>query len=89
MPSIGKCAAFIQGYLLMTKKQPSQTSLTHCWLALIRYHTENRNLLYGDFKFGPLFMRLCYELGLESMAFATITDKVNCVTSKFKLKNNN
>uniref|UniRef100_A0A668SXP0 Pentatricopeptide repeat-containing protein 2, mitochondrial n=2 Tax=Oreochromis aureus TaxID=47969 RepID=A0A668SXP0_OREAU len=43
--------------------------------AIYRYHTENRNLLYGDFKFGPLFMRLCYELGLESMAFATITDK--------------
>ncbi|XP_063334272.1 pentatricopeptide repeat-containing protein 2, mitochondrial isoform X2 [Pelmatolapia mariae] len=43
--------------------------------AIYRYHTENHNLLYGDFKFGPLFMRLCYELGLESMAFATITDK--------------
>uniref|UniRef100_A0A087YBS8 Pentatricopeptide repeat-containing protein 2, mitochondrial n=1 Tax=Poecilia formosa TaxID=48698 RepID=A0A087YBS8_POEFO len=40
-----------------------------------RYHAENRNLLYGDFKFGPLFMRLCYELGMEGMAAATLTDK--------------
>lgn len=47
---------------------------------LKRYHTENRNLLYGDFKFGPLFMRLCYELGLEGMAAATITDEVRIVT---------
>ncbi|KAM6902132.1 pentatricopeptide repeat-containing protein 2, mitochondrial [Xenentodon cancila] len=43
--------------------------------AINRYHAENRNLLYGDFKFGPLFMRLCYELGLEDMATATLTDK--------------
>ncbi|XP_061589288.1 pentatricopeptide repeat-containing protein 2, mitochondrial [Cololabis saira] len=43
--------------------------------AINRYHAENRNLLYGDFKFGPLFMRLCYELGLEHMATATLTDK--------------
>uniref|UniRef100_A0A3Q2Q6X1 Pentatricopeptide repeat domain 2 n=1 Tax=Fundulus heteroclitus TaxID=8078 RepID=A0A3Q2Q6X1_FUNHE len=43
--------------------------------AISRYHAENRNLLYGDFKFGPLFMRLCYELGMEAMAAATLTDK--------------
>ncbi|XP_067340422.1 pentatricopeptide repeat-containing protein 2, mitochondrial isoform X2 [Channa argus] len=43
--------------------------------AIYRYHAENRNLAYGEFKFGPLFMRLCYELGLEEMAAATITDK--------------
>ncbi|XP_072227478.1 pentatricopeptide repeat-containing protein 2, mitochondrial [Leuresthes tenuis] len=43
--------------------------------AIYRYHTENRNLLYGDFKFGPLFMRLCYELSLEEMASATVTDE--------------
>ncbi|XP_071379441.1 pentatricopeptide repeat-containing protein 2, mitochondrial [Centroberyx affinis] len=43
--------------------------------AIYRYHAENRNLTYGEFKFGPLFMRLCYELGLEDMAAATITDK--------------
>lgn len=43
--------------------------------AIYRYHSENRNLMHGDFKFGPLFMRLCYELGLESMAAATLTDE--------------
>ncbi|XP_040915080.1 pentatricopeptide repeat-containing protein 2, mitochondrial [Toxotes jaculatrix] len=43
--------------------------------AIYRYHAENRNLAYGEFKFGPLFMRLCYELGLEDMAAATLTDK--------------
>ncbi|XP_071322249.1 pentatricopeptide repeat-containing protein 2, mitochondrial [Trachinotus anak] len=42
--------------------------------AIYRYHAENRNLAYGEFKFGPLFMRLCYELGLEDMAAATLTD---------------
>ncbi|KAL2100346.1 hypothetical protein ACEWY4_004740 [Coilia grayii] len=43
--------------------------------AIYRYHEENRNVAFGDFKFGPLFMRLCYELGLEDMAEATVTDK--------------
>ncbi|XP_040014331.1 pentatricopeptide repeat-containing protein 2, mitochondrial [Xiphias gladius] len=43
--------------------------------AIYRYHTENRNLAHGEFKFGPLFMRLCYELGLEDMAAATLTDE--------------
>ncbi|XP_028318903.1 pentatricopeptide repeat-containing protein 2, mitochondrial isoform X2 [Gouania willdenowi] len=42
--------------------------------AIQRYHMENCNLLYGDFKFGPLFMRLCYELGLEDMAANTLAD---------------
>lgn len=36
-------------------------------------------MLYGDFRFGPLFMRLCYELGLEGLAAATITDEVRIV----------
>ncbi|XP_061554701.1 pentatricopeptide repeat-containing protein 2, mitochondrial isoform X2 [Phycodurus eques] len=40
-----------------------------------RYHAENRNVAHGEFKFGPVFMRLCYELGLEKMAAATLTDK--------------
>uniref|UniRef100_A0A8C2ZJN8 Pentatricopeptide repeat-containing protein 2, mitochondrial n=1 Tax=Cyclopterus lumpus TaxID=8103 RepID=A0A8C2ZJN8_CYCLU len=44
--------------------------------AICRYHAENRNFVYGEFKFGPLFVRLCYELGLESLAAATLTDKV-------------
>ncbi|XP_069556865.1 pentatricopeptide repeat-containing protein 2, mitochondrial [Brachyistius frenatus] len=43
--------------------------------AIYRYHAENRNFMYGEFKFGPLFMRLCYELGLEGMAAATVTDQ--------------
>lgn len=43
---------------------------------LSRYHEENSNVAFGEFKFGPLFMRLCYELGLEEMAAATLTDKV-------------
>ncbi|XP_072529992.1 pentatricopeptide repeat-containing protein 2, mitochondrial isoform X3 [Salminus brasiliensis] len=37
-----------------------------------RYHEANRNV---EFRFGPLFMRLCYEMGLEDMAFAAITDR--------------
>ncbi|XP_077353443.1 pentatricopeptide repeat-containing protein 2, mitochondrial isoform X2 [Festucalex cinctus] len=40
-----------------------------------RYHAENRNLVHREYKFGPIFMRLCYELGLEKMAAATLTDK--------------
>lgn len=42
--------------------------------AIYRYHSENPNFAHGDFRFGPLFMRLCYELGLEEMAVASITD---------------
>ncbi|XP_020777498.2 pentatricopeptide repeat-containing protein 2, mitochondrial [Boleophthalmus pectinirostris] len=43
--------------------------------AIYRYHAENLNFAHGEFRFGPLFMRLCYELGLEEMAAATIKDK--------------
>ncbi|CAL8320367.1 unnamed protein product [Lota lota] len=43
--------------------------------AIHRYHTENKTFAFGEFKFGPLFMRLCYEMGLEEMAAATIIDK--------------
>ncbi|XP_067106887.1 pentatricopeptide repeat-containing protein 2, mitochondrial [Osmerus mordax] len=43
--------------------------------AIYRYHEENHNVSFGEFKFGPLFMRLCYELGHEEMAAATLTDK--------------
>ena len=38
--------------------------------------------MYGEFKFGPLFVRLCYELGLEDLAAATLTDKVNIALTK-------
>ncbi|XP_070845083.1 pentatricopeptide repeat-containing protein 2, mitochondrial [Chaetodon trifascialis] len=43
--------------------------------AIYRYHTENQNFAHGEFKFGPLFMRLCYELGQEELAAATLTDE--------------
>ncbi|XP_066517494.1 pentatricopeptide repeat-containing protein 2, mitochondrial [Hoplias malabaricus] len=43
--------------------------------AIYRYHKENQNVAFGEFKFGPLFMRLCYELGLEDMAVTTLTDQ--------------
>ncbi|XP_066567750.1 pentatricopeptide repeat-containing protein 2, mitochondrial isoform X2 [Amia ocellicauda] len=36
--------------------------------AIYRYHEENRNVAFGEFRFGPLFVRLCYELGLEDTA---------------------
>ncbi|XP_053267030.1 pentatricopeptide repeat-containing protein 2, mitochondrial [Pleuronectes platessa] len=43
--------------------------------AIYRYHTENRNMAYGEFKFGPLFVRQCYELGLQDLAAAALTDE--------------
>lgn len=49
-----------------------------------RYHAENRNLLYGDFKFGPLYMRLCYEFGLEEMAASALIDKVSIGSRNLK-----
>ncbi|XP_067294703.1 pentatricopeptide repeat-containing protein 2, mitochondrial [Pseudorasbora parva] len=42
--------------------------------AIYRYHKESRSMAFGKFKFGPLFMRLCYELGLEALAATTLTD---------------
>uniref|UniRef100_A0A672QIT2 Pentatricopeptide repeat-containing protein 2, mitochondrial n=1 Tax=Sinocyclocheilus grahami TaxID=75366 RepID=A0A672QIT2_SINGR len=42
--------------------------------AMYRYHEENRSMAFGEFKFGPLFMRLCYELGLEELGARTLTD---------------
>ncbi|KAL4617550.1 pentatricopeptide repeat-containing protein 2, mitochondrial isoform X1 [Arapaima gigas] len=43
--------------------------------AIYRYHGENRNLPGMEFKFGPLFMRLCYEMNMEEMAADAIKDK--------------
>ncbi|XP_061822470.1 pentatricopeptide repeat-containing protein 2, mitochondrial [Nerophis lumbriciformis] len=43
--------------------------------AIYRYHAENRNPAEGYFHFGPLFFRLCYELGLDKMATDVLTDK--------------
>ncbi|XP_012520044.1 PREDICTED: pentatricopeptide repeat-containing protein 2, mitochondrial [Propithecus coquereli] len=42
---------------------------------IYRYHAENRNVTLGEYKFGPLFMRLCYELDLEESALALIKDQ--------------
>ncbi|GAB1298486.1 Pentatricopeptide repeat-containing protein 2, mitochondrial [Apodemus speciosus] len=42
---------------------------------IYRYHAENRNFTLGEYKFGPVFMRLCYELDLEDSAMQLIRDK--------------
>ncbi|EGW04160.1 pentatricopeptide repeat-containing protein 2, mitochondrial isoform X1 [Cricetulus griseus] len=42
---------------------------------IYRYHSENRNFTVGEYKFGPVFMRLCYELHLEDSAVELIKDK--------------
>ncbi|XP_066097617.1 pentatricopeptide repeat-containing protein 2, mitochondrial [Saccopteryx bilineata] len=42
---------------------------------IYRYHAENRNVTLGEYKFGPLFMRLCYELDLEDSAVELIRDQ--------------
>ncbi|KAL6043858.1 hypothetical protein STEG23_011814 [Scotinomys teguina] len=42
---------------------------------IYRYHAENRNFTVGEYKFGPVFMRLCYELDLEDSAVELVKDK--------------
>ncbi|KAM9841486.1 pentatricopeptide repeat-containing protein 2, mitochondrial [Aulostomus maculatus] len=42
--------------------------------AMFRYHAENTNMVFGEFNFGPVFMRQCYHLGLEEMAAAVVND---------------
>ncbi|MBZ3878880.1 Pentatricopeptide repeat-containing protein 2, mitochondrial [Sciurus carolinensis] len=42
---------------------------------IYRYHAENRNVTLGEYKFGPVFMRLCYELDLEDSALKLIKDQ--------------
>ncbi|XP_069887426.1 pentatricopeptide repeat-containing protein 2, mitochondrial isoform X2 [Dipodomys merriami] len=42
---------------------------------IYRYHAENRNITVGEYKFGPLFMRLCYELNLEESALELVKDQ--------------
>nr|XP_034348396.1 pentatricopeptide repeat-containing protein 2, mitochondrial isoform X2 [Arvicanthis niloticus] len=44
-------------------------------VVIYRYHAENRNFTLGEYKFGPVFMRLCYELDLEDSAVELIRDK--------------
>ncbi|XP_014345583.1 pentatricopeptide repeat-containing protein 2, mitochondrial isoform X3 [Latimeria chalumnae] len=43
---------------------------------IYRYHAENRNVSFGEFRFGPLFVRLCYELELEETALELVKDQV-------------
>ncbi|XP_053724837.1 pentatricopeptide repeat-containing protein 2, mitochondrial [Synchiropus splendidus] len=43
--------------------------------AIYRFHADNTNMGCDEFRFGPLFMRLCYEFGLEGMASAVLTDE--------------
>ncbi|XP_010115055.1 PREDICTED: pentatricopeptide repeat-containing protein 2, mitochondrial [Chlamydotis macqueenii] len=42
---------------------------------IYRYHEQNGITAFHDFKFGPLFMRLCYELDLERPAVELIKDQ--------------
>ncbi|NWR78943.1 PTCD2 protein, partial [Centropus unirufus] len=42
---------------------------------IYRYHEQNGIKALHDFKFGPLFMRLCYELDLERPAVELIKDQ--------------
>ncbi|XP_057163424.1 pentatricopeptide repeat-containing protein 2, mitochondrial isoform X2 [Ursus arctos] len=42
---------------------------------IYRYHAESRNVTFREYKFGPLFMRLCYELDLEESAVELIKDQ--------------
>lgn len=42
---------------------------------IYRYHSENISRTFGEFKFGPLFIRLCYELDLPETALELIMDQ--------------
>ncbi|XP_030323534.1 pentatricopeptide repeat-containing protein 2, mitochondrial isoform X1 [Calypte anna] len=42
---------------------------------IYRYHEQNGITNVDNFKFGPLFMRMCYELDLESPAVELIKDQ--------------
>ncbi|KAE8635981.1 hypothetical protein XENTR_v10002803 [Xenopus tropicalis] len=42
---------------------------------IYRYHEENKNVMFGEFRFGPVFLRLCYELDLEDIAVELLKDK--------------
>ncbi|OPJ90445.1 pentatricopeptide repeat-containing protein 2, mitochondrial isoform A [Patagioenas fasciata monilis] len=42
---------------------------------IYRYHEQNGITTLQNFKFGPLFMRLCYDLDLERPAVELIKDK--------------
>ncbi|KAM4809738.1 pentatricopeptide repeat-containing protein 2, mitochondrial isoform 2-T2 [Rhinophrynus dorsalis] len=42
---------------------------------IYRYHEENKNVMFGEFRFGPVFLRLCYELDLEDIAYDLLKDQ--------------
>uniref|UniRef100_A0A2K5UWI0 Pentatricopeptide repeat-containing protein 2, mitochondrial n=1 Tax=Macaca fascicularis TaxID=9541 RepID=A0A2K5UWI0_MACFA len=42
---------------------------------IYRYHAENKNITLGEYKFGPLFVRLCYELDLDESAVEFLKDQ--------------
>ncbi|KAM9250631.1 pentatricopeptide repeat-containing protein 2, mitochondrial [Cariama cristata] len=52
---------------------------------IYRYHEQNGITALCNFKFGPLFMRLCYELDLERPAVELIKDQICHVTLYFEL----
>ncbi|XP_037656903.1 pentatricopeptide repeat-containing protein 2, mitochondrial isoform X2 [Choloepus didactylus] len=53
----------------------SQNDMELAKNVIYRYHMENRSDTLGEYKFGPLFMRLCYELDLEETARELITNQ--------------
>ncbi|ETE62319.1 Pentatricopeptide repeat-containing protein 2, partial [Ophiophagus hannah] len=57
-------------YLCQSKNEMELVKKT-----IYRYHEENRNRAFGEFRFGPIFMRLCYELDLEAVALELIKDQ--------------
>uniref|UniRef100_A0A8C5SP42 Pentatricopeptide repeat-containing protein 2, mitochondrial n=1 Tax=Laticauda laticaudata TaxID=8630 RepID=A0A8C5SP42_LATLA len=57
-------------YLCQSKNEMELVKRT-----IYRYHEENRNRVFGEFRFGPIFMRLCYELDLEAVALELIKDQ--------------
>ncbi|KAL8203711.1 UNVERIFIED_CONTAM: hypothetical protein K2H54_060089 [Gekko kuhli] len=57
-------------HLCQTKSEVEVAKKVIC-----RYHAENKNVAFGEFKFGPVFMRLCYELDLEATAVELIKDQ--------------
>ncbi|XP_026526428.1 pentatricopeptide repeat-containing protein 2, mitochondrial isoform X1 [Notechis scutatus] len=57
-------------YLCQSKNEMELVKRT-----IYRYHEENRNRAFGEFRFGPIFMRLCYELDLEAVALELIKDQ--------------
>nr|XP_023840112.1 pentatricopeptide repeat-containing protein 2, mitochondrial-like isoform X1 [Salvelinus alpinus]XP_023840113.1 pentatricopeptide repeat-containing protein 2, mitochondrial-like isoform X1 [Salvelinus alpinus] len=75
MQSRSKKASIVRGCCQTTRISAAETGSGSSSVRIKKYHEDNSNVAFGEFKFGPLFMRLCYELGLEEMAAATLTDK--------------